>query len=989
MQYDHKGIEGKWQDEWRRRGTYRVSNDPSKPKYYVLDMFPYPSGAGLHVGHPLGYIASDIVARYKRLCGFNVLHPMGYDSFGLPAEQYAIQTGQHPAKTTEENTARYRQQLDAIGFSFDWERQVFTSDPSYYKWTQWIFLQLFDSWYDAKADKARPISELIACFEKDGSAGQDTSILTGDIEEFVGGFSADEWNSFHEGAKQLILGHFRLAYRSEAWVNWCPALGTVLANDEVKDGVSERGGHPVERKRMPQWSMRITAYAQRLLDGLDALDWSDSIKEAQRNWIGRSEGATVRFPLGDDFIEVFTTRPDTLFGVSFITLAPEHVLVGKFTTADHKAEVMAYVEKAKNRSERERQAEVDKVSGVFTGSYAKHPFTGAEVPVWVGDYVLAGYGTGAVMAVPGGDQRDWRFAKHFGLPIIAVTEGADVDKEADERKDATISSEGFLKGLKVPQAITRAIQELEKLGAGEGRINFRLRDAAFGRQRYWGEPIPIYYKDEIPYALPESELPLKLPEVDKFLPTEDGEPPLARAKNWHFTPSPSEKGTGDEGHYPLETTTMPGWAGSSWYFLRYMDPHNAERFASPEAINYWQQIDLYVGGSEHATGHLLYFRFWTKFLHDRGWIPFDEPAKKLVNQGMIQGVSRFIHFVRLANQLGGDEKTPLVMISQEDFEANRRNAVSDVLQSKLMAVVQGITESRRQQGVGGVAIASAVRTNVDISFVDPLSGVLNKELFSSSPMWSTPPVFLDSGDYFCPSEVEKMSKSKLNVVNPDDIISKYGADTLRLYEMFLGPLEQSKPWDTNGIEGTFRFLRKFWNLFFSGDGVASTHVVDLPTVTNDPPTKAELKVLHATLKKVSEDIEKMSFNTSVAQFMIAVNELGALKCHKRDILEPMTIALAPFAPHIAEELWEKLGHAESITTAAWPKFDPQYLVEDNFSYPISFNGKTRLQLEFPIALGKEEVEAAVLANPEVQAKLEGKAPKKVIVVPKRIVNIVV
>ncbi|MCB9164244.1 MAG: leucine--tRNA ligase [Flavobacteriales bacterium] len=997
MQYDHKGIEGKWQDEWRRRGTYRVSNDPSKPKYYVLDMFPYPSGAGLHVGHPLGYIASDIVARYKRLCGFNVLHPMGYDSFGLPAEQYAIQTGQHPAKTTEENTARYRQQLDAIGFSFDWERQVFTSDPSYYKWTQWIFLQLFDSWYDAKADKARPISELIACFEKDGSTGQDTSVLTGDIEEFVGGFSADEWNGFHEGTKQLILGHFRLAYRSEAWVNWCPALGTVLANDEVKDGVSERGGHPVERKRMPQWSMRITAYAQRLLDGLDALDWSDSIKEAQRNWIGRSEGATVRFPLGDDFIEVFTTRPDTLFGVSFITLAPEHVLVGKFTTADHKAEVMAYVEKAKNRSERERQAEVDKVSGVFTGSYAKHPFTGAEVPVWVGDYVLAGYGTGAVMAVPGGDQRDWRFAKHFGLPIIAVTEGADVDKEADERKDATISSEGFLKGLKVPQAITRAIQELEKLGAGEGRINFRLRDAAFGRQRYWGEPIPIYYKDEIPYALPESELPLKLPEVDKFLPTEDGEPPLARATNWNY-----------QGH-PLETTTMPGWAGSSWYFLRYMDPHNAERFASPEAINYWQQIDLYLGGSEHATGHLLYFRFWTKFLHDRGWIPFDEPAKKLVNQGMIQGVSRTAYVYKLswamiattAASYSGPtiplNAAPTVLVPEEVYLAMKEGTLTEQQSDRLHEIEREATRLVKDQlpghagrlfvpGVEGGAVAFPM--NVDIDLVDE-KGVLDIGRFKSWRAENATTLTWDDSPYVCVPFVEKMSKSKFNVVNPDDIISKYGADTLRLYEMFLGPLEQSKPWDTNGIEGTFRFLRKFWNLFFSGDGVASTHGVDLPTVTNDPPTKAELKVLHATLKKVSEDIEKMSFNTSVAQFMIAVNELGALKCHKRDILEPMTIALAPFAPHIAEELWEKLGHAESITTAAWPKFDPQYLVEDNFSYPISFNGKTRLQLEFPIALGKEEVEAAVLANPEVQAKLEGKAPKKVIVVPKRIVNIVV
>ena len=1167
MQYDHKGIEGKWQDEWRKRGTYRVSNEPSKPKYYVLDMFPYPSGAGLHVGHPLGYIASDIVARYKRLCGFNVLHPMGYDSFGLPAEQYAIQTGQHPAKTTEENTARYRQQLDAIGFSFDWDRQVFTSDPSYYKWTQWIFLQLFDSWYDAKADKAKPISELIACFEKDGSAGQDTSVLTGDIEEFVGGFSAAEWKGFDERTKQMVLQHFRLAYLSEAWVNWCPALGTVLANDEVKDGVSERGGHPVERKRMPQWSMRITAYAQRLLDGLDALDWSESIKEAQRNWIGRSEGATVRFALTPDpspgergaqapswaerpgyltadersasklqryarenrkdpteaedrlwqqirgqatggrirrqhvidryivdfvslpkrliievdggiheqtreedaarterlkelgfdvirftneevmadmprvveaikaalgprpdvrfsdaervspspsergpggeghYIEVFTTRPDTLFGVSFITLAPEHELVPLLTTPDRKAEVEAYVEKAKNRSERERQAEVDRVSGVFTGSYAKHPFTGADVPVWVGDYVLAGYGTGAVMAVPGGDQRDWRFAKHFGLPIIAVTEGADVEKEADERKDATIISEGFLQGLKVPQAITRAIQELEKLGAGEGRINFRLRDAAFGRQRYWGEPIPIYYKNGIPYPLPESELPLKLPEVDKFLPTEDGEPPLARAKNWYFTPSPSEKGTGDEGHYPLETTTMPGWAGSSWYFLRYMDPHNAQRFASPEAINYWQQIDLYMGGSEHATGHLLYFRFWTKFLHDRGWIPFDEPAKKLVNQGMIQGQSQYIYRLRSILEPSGGTHYQL------NLNINGRKGVGRLPEATSFVFVSSDAKGYFK-GVGddGLEWHSGLfqKLPVDVNHVE--FGKLDFSAFAESLKPGDEDVvfifhaglisrkhgalrfpgivedfrFQLAGDLGRPtteSEVEKMSKSKLNVVNPDSIITKYGADTLRLYEMFLGPLEQSKPWDTNGIEGTFRFLRKFWNLFHAaGDAFG---------VSDDAPTKPELKVLHATLKKVTEDIEKMSFNTSVAQFMIAVNELGGLKCNKRAILEPLTIALAPFAPHIAEELWEKLGHAESITTATWPVFDPQYLVEEDFNYPISFNGKTRLQLAFPIALSKEEVEAAVLANPEVQAKLEGKAPKKVIVVPKRIVNIVV
>ncbi|HMR28074.1 MAG TPA: class I tRNA ligase family protein, partial [Flavobacteriales bacterium] len=935
---------------------------------------------------------------------FNVLHPMGYDSFGLPAEQYAIQTGQHPAKTTAINLARYREQLDRIGFSFDWSREVRTSDPSFYKWTQWIFLQLFDSWYDAKTDKARPIGELIARFEAQGCTGQDASVLTGDIEQFVGGFTAAEWNAFDERTKQLVLQHFRLAYLSDAWVNWCPALGTVLANDEVKDGVSERGGHPVERKRMKQWSLRITAYAQRLLDGLEGLDWSESIKEAQRNWIGRSEGATVRFPIGEDFIEVFTTRPDTLFGVTFITLAPEHVLVGKFTTPDRQAEVEAYVNTAKNRSERERQAEVDKVSGVFTGSYAKHPFTGADVPVWVGDYVLAGYGTGAVMAVPGGDQRDWRFAKHFGLPIIAVTEGAEIDKEADERKDATICSEGFLKGLKVPQAITRAIQELEKLGAGEGRINFRLRDAAFGRQRYWGEPIPIYYKDGIPYPLPESELPLKLPEVDKFLPTEDGEPPLARAADWSY-----------KGH-PLETTTMPGWAGSSWYFLRYMDPGNAERFASPEAIHYWQQVDLYVGGSEHATGHLLYFRFWTKFLFDRGWIPFDEPAKKLVNQGMIQGVSALVYRLDPVWNSGGLDISDALSIIEpfallvstdvaEDWmsgDMDRQSSASQLLEDGLRSIEKTLNEDVEPATFRCAlpALRRLSSTLVPVNLVDGEVLVDEPGLRMSRRDFERAHLTKRGAEFKVRREVEKMSKSKFNVVNPDDIIAKYGADTLRLYEMFLGPLEQSKPWDTNGIEGTFRFLRKFWNLFHATDPSSptgssdnaparSTLRVDVLHVTDDAPTKAELKILHATLKKVTEDIEKMSFNTSVAQFMIAVNELGSLKCSKRAVLEPLVIALAPFAPHIAEELWEKLGHNTSVTTAPWPQWSAEHLVEDSFSYPISFNGKTRLQLEFPIALDPKSVEEQVLANPEVQARLEGKAPKKVIVVPKRIVNIVV
>lgn len=987
MAYEHIDIEKKWRAEWARRKTYRVEYDPARPKYYVLDMFPYPSGAGLHVGHPLGYIASDIVARYKRHCGFNVLHPMGYDSFGLPAEQYAIQTGQHPAKTTEVNIARYREQLDNIGFSFDWDREVRTSDPSFYKWTQWIFLQLFDSWYDPKADKARPISELIACFEQQGSHGQDASILTGDVEEFVGRFTADEWKGFDERTKQMVLQYFRLAYLSEAWVNWCPALGTVLANDEVKDGVSERGGHPVERKRMKQWSMRITAYAQRLLNGLDALDWTESIKEAQRNWIGRSEGATVRFPIGSDFIEVYTTRPDTLFGVSFITLAPEHVLVGKFTTADRRAEVEAYVTMAKNRSERDRQADVQNVSGVFTGTFAKHPFTGADVPVWVGDYVLGGYGTGAVMAVPGGDQRDWRFAKHFDLPIIAVTEGADITQGADESKEATICSEGFLKGLKVPEAIERAIAELEKLGAGARRVNYRLRDAAFGRQRYWGEPIPIYYRDDVPYPVKEEHLPLVLPEVDKFLPTESGEPPLARARDWHYSPLLG-RGVGGEGAFPLETTTMPGWAGSSWYFLRYMDPKNEGRFASPEAINYWQQVDLYVGGSEHATGHLLYFRFWTKFLKDRGWINFDEPAKKLVNQGMIQGVSAFATLVakqEVKNLDGSDTFEYAFATTKPEVYVSKNLAQRLEEEGLLLPTLKSVYAKSFPAINDGEFSATLGRRVVPVYMIgqhDTLDLAAFDPWRASTSSKSTAEYLREAdGSFICSREVEKMSKSKWNVVNPDDIISKYGADTLRLYEMFLGPLEQSKPWDTNGIEGTFRFLRKFWNLFHgAGDEFA---------VSGDAPTKAELKILHATLKKVTEDIEKMSFNTSVAQFMIAANELGALKCNKRTVLEPLVIALAPFAPHIAEELWEKLGHPDSVTVAKWPRWDAQHLVEDSFSYPISFNGKTRLQLEFPIGLSKEEIEAQVLANPEVQAKLGGQAPKKVIVVPQRIVNIVV
>ncbi|MBP6389994.1 MAG: leucine--tRNA ligase [Flavobacteriales bacterium] len=1000
MAYEHKRIEEKWRKHWKDAKTYRVENDTAKPKYYVLDMFPYPSGAGLHVGHPLGYIASDIVARYKRHSGFNVLHPMGYDSFGLPAEQYAIQTGQHPAKTTEVNIARYREQLDRIGFSFDWSREVRTSDPTYYKWTQWIFLQLFESWYDHAAQKARPIQELVERFEKHGWTGEDDSAITGNEElDPLTQFSHSDWATFSEKHQQQILLRFRLAYLSEAWVNWCPALGTVLANDEVKDGVSERGGHPVERKRMPQWSMRITAYAQRLLDGLNDLDWSESIKEAQRNWIGRSEGALIRFAMAErsEAIEVFTTRPDTIFGVSFVTLAPEHELIEKITPAENRAEVMAYVTQAKNRSERERLTDVKKVSGVFTGAYVKHPFTHLDIPVWVGDYVLGGYGTGAVMAVPAGDQRDWNFATHFKIPFVAVTENWDISTGADESKEATLTNSVFLNGLKVADAIPRAIDELEAKGVGERRINFRLRDAAFGRQRYWGEPIPIYYKDGVPYGVAEGDLPVVLPEVDKFLPTEDGEPPLARATNWNY------KGL------PYETTTMPGWAGSSWYFLRYMDPQNEGRFAGSEAINYWQQVDLYVGGSEHATGHLLYFRFWTKFLNDRGWLPFDEPAKKLVNQGMIQGVSAELLRWKPESQNAGPHPRPQTKIywsyeyylallpegGTEQRDLFKRNYEAEVARFNREHPQEAIQDSSARAWMNAWMMSSDTfetsRVLVPIENIIPGSvGTVDVQKAADAlPEFRDAFFFKWDNTFLANRPVEKMSKSKFNVVNPDDIIEKYGADTLRLYEMFLGPIEQSKPWDTNGIEGTSRFLKKFWNLFHPDARNQESGISESFTVSEEEASKSELKVLHATLKKVTEDIEKMSFNTSVSQFMIAVNELAALKCTKRAVLEPLTVALAPFAPHIAEELWSLLGHAESVTGAQWPQWDAQHLVEDNFSYPISFNGKTRLQLEFPVGLDAKSVEAAVLANPEVQSRLEGKAPKKVIVVPKRIVNIVV
>ena len=919
MDYNFSDIESGWQRFWKANGTYRVDIQSKKPKYYVLDMFPYPSGAGLHVGHPLGYIASDIYSRYKRLKGYNVLHPMGYDAFGLPAEQYAIQTGQHPAVTTAANIARYREQLDRIGFSYDWSREVRTCDPSYYKWTQWIFLKLFGSWFNQSTQKAEPIESLIKHFETSGN--QKINAACGETEMF----DAAQWNAFAEEKKQTILLNYRLAFLSEAMVNWCPALGTVLANEEVKDGVSERGGYPVERKLMKQWSLRISAYAERLLQGLDTIDWSDSLKEAQRNWIGKSEGALIKFQVSGsdhDFIEVFTTRPDTIFGVSFVTLAPEHELVPKLTASEYAKDVSEYVAYAKNRSERERMADVKKITGQFTGSYVLHPFTGEKIPVWIGDYVLAGYGTGAVMAVPGHDSRDYAFAKYFNLPIIEVVSGGDLSVEAFESKDGIIVNSDFLNGLPAKEAISKAIEKIKSEQHGERRINYRLRDAVFGRQRYWGEPIPVYYKNGIPHPLDESELPLVLPEIDKFLPTETGEPPLARAKDWKY-----------KGQYDYEHTTMPGWAGSSWYFLRYMDANNENEFASKEALQYWREVDLYLGGSEHATGHLLYVRFWTKFLYDLGYIPVDEPAKKLINQGMIQGTSCFVY------RINGTKKF----------------------------VSYGL---RNQYEITPL--------HVDVNIVH--NNVLDTDAFKTwREEYSDSEFILEDGKYICGNEVEKMSKSKWNVVSPDAIIEQYGADCLRMYEMFLGPIEQSKPWNTNGITGVSNFLRKFWRLFFRDNGFS---------VSEDAASKEEMKALHKAIKKVTEDTERFSFNTSVSTFMICVNELTDLKCNKRLALEPLVILISPFAPHIAEELWKRLGHDTTVADAAWPVYQPEYLTENEFEYPVSVNGKTRFKITLPLDYSKEQVEKEVVASSDMAKWLNGNPPKKVIVVPGRIVNVV-
>jgi leucyl-tRNA synthetase len=918
-EYKHIAIEAKWQAFWAKNKTFAAKDHSDQPKFYALDMFPYPSGAGLHVGHPLGYIASDIVSRFKRHKGFNVLHPMGYDSFGLPAEQYAIQTGQHPTITTETNINRYREQLDKIGFSFDWDREVRTSDSSYYKWTQWIFIQLFNAWYNQASNKAEHIDVLITAFEKDGN-----SQISAACDEDTPKFSASDWKVFNAKQKSDILLKYRLTYESYATVNWCPQLGTVLANEEVKDGVSERGGYPVVKKQMKQWSMRITAYADRLLNDLNTIDWSESIKEAQRNWIGKSEGCSLQFQVKDldKIIEVFTTRIDTVFGVSFVTLAPEHELVSLITTAAQKAEVAAYVEVAKNRSERDRMADIKRVSGVFTGAHVIHPFTGKTIPIWIGDYVLAGYGTGAVMAVPAHDTRDYAFAKHFNLPILEVVEGGDITKEAFDAKTGTVINSDFLNGLDVKQALKKGIEAVEQKGIGKGKVNFRLRDAIFGRQRYWGEPIPIYYKNGIPLAVEEKDLPITLPEVDKYLPTEDGEPPLARAKDWKY-----------KGEYDFELSTMPGWAGSSWYYLRYQDPHNTEQAFDKTKAAYWQNVDLYIGGSEHATGHLLYVRFWTKFLKDLGYLTFDEPAKKLINQGMIQGRSNFVYRVNGTNQF-----------------------VSNGLKSQY----------------------ETTDLHVDVNIVE--NDILDLDAFKNwRAEYKTAEFILENGKYHCGYEVEKMSKRWWNVVNPDDICERYGADTLRLYEMFLGPLEMAKPWNTNGISGVSGFLKKLWRLFYHQE---TLQVNDLE------PTKAELKIIHKTIKKISEDINGFSFNTSVSAFMICVNELTEQKCNKLDILKPLLVLLSPYAPHITEELWEALGHTTSIAFEPWPVLNESYLEDDVFAYPVSFNGKMRFNFELPLTLNKAEIEKLVMAAEQTQKYLEGKTPKKVIVVEKKIVNIV-
>ena len=997
MTYNHKEIEAYWQAYWAEHQTYKSVNDYNKPKYYVLDMFPYPSGAGLHVGHPLGYIASDIVARYKRHKGFNVLHPQGYDSFGLPAEQYAIQTGQHPALTTAQNIARYREQLDKIGFSFDWSREVKTSDPAYYRHTQWIFIQLFNSWYNNETDKAEPIEALIALFEKEGNAK-----INAACDDDTPSFIAEEWKVFSEADKQRILLKYRLTYLAETEVNWCPALGTVLANDEIVNGVSERGGHPVIRKKMTQWSMRITAYAERLLQGLDTIDWSESIKESQRNWIGKSIGASIDFALteGDHKIEVFTTRPDTLFGVTYLTLAPEHALVPLITTEEQRMEVEAYMAATAKRSERDRMADTKTVSGAFTGAYALHPLTGKQIPIWIGDYVLASYGTGAVMAVPAGDERDYAFAKHFkgakGMPEMINIFDKDISENAfTDKEGMTYQNSDFLDGCtSFKEAFPKILAALEAKGVGRAKVNYRLRDAVFSRQRYWGEPFPVYYKNGLPQMIEETYLPILLPEVEKYLPTEEGNPPLGNATTWAWDTTNhkvvSNELIDNQTVFPLELNTMPGWAGSSWYWLEYMmEKGDRALFPTKAVTDYWQNVDLYVGGSEHATGHLLYSRFWNKFLKDRGFAPTEEPFKKLINQGMILGMSAFAY--RVLWEVEDEQGNEVNLVEVKELSSNnfppifvskkfKDDKLAIVLLEKIFPKYPQWVEFMKK--LSGKIINTIIQPiHVDVSLLKDTSDELDIDKFKAWRKEFADAEFIleEDGKYITGREVEKMSKSKYNVVNPDDICEQYGADTLRLYEMFLGPLEQAKPWNTAGISGVYNFLRKLWRLYFSDNGWQ---------VTDEAPTGEMLKALHKTIKKVNEDIENFSFNTSVSQFMICVNELSSLKCHHKAILKPLAVLVAPFAPHIAEELWKRLGNAESITYAPYPIHEEKYLQEDSKEYPVSFNGKVRFKRAFPTDMPIAEIEQAILADPQTAEQLQGKAPKKVIVVPNRIINVV-
>jgi len=922
MDYNFKDIESKWQKYWAENCTYKVEVDKDKPKFYVLDMFPYPSGAGLHVGHPLGYIASDIYSRYKRLKGFNVLHPMGYDAYGLPAEQYAIQTGQHPAVTTEKNIKRYREQLDKIGFSLDWSREVRTCDPKYYKWTQGAFIQMFNHFFNNETQKAEPIADLVKVFVSEGNAGLNAACSETDV------FTAEQWKAMAEKEQQIILFNYRLAYLADTMVNWCPELGTVLANDEVKEGLSVRGGFSVVQKKMRQWSLRVSAYAQRLLDGIDTVDWTDSLKEIQRNWIGRSQGADIKFKVQNKELEleVFTTRPDTIYGVSFMVLAPESDYVAQLVTPEQKDEVEKYIEYVSKRTERERQTEVKKVTGVFTGSYAINPFSEEAIPVWISEYVLSGYGTGAIMAVPAHDSRDYAFAKHFDLSIVPVIDdgqGHDLEEGSYDSKEGKMINSGIITGMEVKDGIRTIVEAVDERGIGKGKINYRLRDAIFSRQRYWGEPFPVYYKGDLPYMLDESKLPLELPEVDKYLPTESGEPPLGRAKNWET-----------EDGYRLELNTMPGFAGSSAYYLRYMDPHNDEALVDKDVNEYWQDVDLYLGGAEHATGHLIYSRFWNKFLYDMGKVCKDEPYRKLINQGMIQGRSSFVYRIQGTNKY----------------------------------VSYGLKDQY-----------DVTEIHVDVNIVR--NDILDTEAFKNwMPEYANAEFVLEDGKYVCGWAVEKMSKSMFNVVNPDDIIADYGADTLRLYEMFLGPLEAHKPWDTNGIDGVHKFLRKLWRLYVASENV---------NISDESASRDELKAIHKTIKKVQGDIETFSYNTSVSAFMICVNELSSLKCNKREVLEPLAVILAPFAPHIAEELWQMLGKEGSVVDAEFPEFKEEYLVEASHEYPVSFNGKMRFKKSFPVDAAKEDIEKAILEAPESQKWLDGKTPKKMIIVPKKIINVVV